>query len=84
MAQDGLPGDLAMAVRSLPRVGRLPSPWETRALAALFEYRRHKLNEAMEGEEHFTQKSAEPEPCYSFEGAIRLALKLIGFGRSVE
>ena len=31
LAQDGPPGDLAKAVRALPRVGRLPSPWETRA-----------------------------------------------------
>jgi hypothetical protein len=51
MAQDGLPGDLAKAVRALPRVGRLPSPWETRALPVLLEYRRHTLHEAMEDEE---------------------------------
>ena len=51
MAQDVPPGDLARAVRALPRVGRLPSPWETRALPVLLEYRRHKLHEAMEGEE---------------------------------
>jgi hypothetical protein len=51
LAQNGPPGDLAKSVRALPRVGRLPSPWETRALAVLLEYRRHKLHEAMEGEE---------------------------------
>ena len=48
LAQNGPPGDLAKAVRSLPRVGRLPSPWETRALSVLLEYRLHK---AMEGGE---------------------------------
>jgi hypothetical protein len=48
LALNGPPGDLVKAVRALPRVGRLPSPWETRALPVLFEYRRHKLHEAME------------------------------------
>jgi hypothetical protein len=57
LAQDVPPVDLAQAVRALPRVGRLPSPWETRALAALLEYRRHKLHEAMEDEEHSTNWS---------------------------
>jgi hypothetical protein len=47
LAQSGPPRDLAKAVRSLPRVGRLPSPWETRALPVLLEYRRNKLHEAM-------------------------------------
>jgi hypothetical protein len=51
LARDGPPGDLAKAVRALPRVGRLPSPWETRALPVLLEYRRHTLTTAMTGEE---------------------------------
>ena len=37
LAQDGPPGDPARAVRALPRVGRLPSPWETRAMPVLLE-----------------------------------------------
>jgi hypothetical protein len=54
LAQDGPPGDLARAVRAFPRVGRLPSPWETRALPVLLEYRRHKLHEAMDDEKPYT------------------------------
>jgi hypothetical protein len=57
LARVGPQGDLARAVRALPRVGRLPSPWETRALPVLLEYRRHKLHEAMEGEELCTHWS---------------------------
>jgi hypothetical protein len=45
LAQNGPPSDLAKAVRSLPRVGHLPSPWETRALPVLLEYRLHKAME---------------------------------------
>jgi hypothetical protein len=57
MAQNGPPGDLAKAVRSLPRVGRLPSPWETRALSVLVEYRLARIHEAMESEGHDTDWS---------------------------
>jgi hypothetical protein len=51
LAQDRPRGDLTKAVRALPRVGRLPSPWETRVLTAMFECRPPWLDEAMEDEE---------------------------------
>jgi hypothetical protein len=51
LAQDRPPGDLAKAVRSLPRVGRLPSPWETTVLTVGFAYRLPTLDEVMEDEE---------------------------------
>lgn len=37
------PGDLATAVRALPDVGRLPSPWATWTLIGLVRHRRRQL-----------------------------------------
>ena len=37
------PENLARGIKSLPPVACLPTPWETRALAALLEYRQRKL-----------------------------------------
>jgi hypothetical protein len=37
------PENLARAIKSLPPVACLPTPWETRALAALLVYRQRKL-----------------------------------------
>jgi hypothetical protein len=51
LAQGRPPADLAKAVRRLPYVGRLPSPWETRVLTAAFECRLPWLDEEMEDEE---------------------------------
>jgi hypothetical protein len=42
-AGEALPGDLTGAVRLLPAVGEMPSPWETWALVGLVRHRRRQL-----------------------------------------
>src|SRR3954452_21537005 len=43
LALHGPPSDLPEAIRTQPEPGELPSPWATRLLFALLEYRRRQL-----------------------------------------